>query len=161
LANVYMRRFVFGWKTLGHERRLQARIVNDDADFVSCCRGTADEAMAAMQDMMSELKLTVNEAKARLRRVASSAQDSARWPTDCAPRLGSSIVPNSTSINPFAVPTTITEREAKTIAETWASRGITVSIQSLVPHTRTVPSPLPPPPETTTGRPSSSPTATE
>jgi group II intron reverse transcriptase/maturase len=28
LANVYMRRFVRGWKTLGHERRLQARIVN-------------------------------------------------------------------------------------------------------------------------------------
>jgi group II intron reverse transcriptase/maturase len=28
LSNVYMRRFVLGWKTLGHESRLQARIVN-------------------------------------------------------------------------------------------------------------------------------------
>jgi group II intron reverse transcriptase/maturase len=28
LANLYMRRFVLGWKVLGHERELQARIVN-------------------------------------------------------------------------------------------------------------------------------------
>ena len=28
LSNVYMRRFVRGWKALGHERRLQARVVN-------------------------------------------------------------------------------------------------------------------------------------
>ncbi len=28
LANLYMRRFVLGWKVLGHEQRLRARIVN-------------------------------------------------------------------------------------------------------------------------------------
>ena len=28
LANLYMRRFVLGWKKLGHEQRIQARIVN-------------------------------------------------------------------------------------------------------------------------------------
>jgi retron-type reverse transcriptase len=28
LSNIYMRRFVRGWKTGGHERRLKARIVN-------------------------------------------------------------------------------------------------------------------------------------
>ena len=28
LANLYMRRFVLGWKTLGHEQRFRARIVN-------------------------------------------------------------------------------------------------------------------------------------
>ena len=28
LANLYMRRFVLGWKVKGHERRLEARIVN-------------------------------------------------------------------------------------------------------------------------------------
>jgi hypothetical protein len=33
LANVYMRRFVRGWKTLGHERRLRARIVNYADDW--------------------------------------------------------------------------------------------------------------------------------
>lgn len=75
LANVYMRRFVRGWKTLGHERRLQARIVNYADDFVICFRGTADEAMAAMRAMMSGLRLTVNEAKTRLRRVPEETFD--------------------------------------------------------------------------------------
>jgi RNA-directed DNA polymerase len=65
LANVYMRRFVRGWKTLGHERRLEAYIVNYADDFVICCRGTAAEAMTAMRSMMSKLRLTVNEAKTR------------------------------------------------------------------------------------------------
>ena len=50
-----MRRFVKGWKTGGHERRLKARIDNYADDFVICCRGTADDAMAVMQAMMSKL----------------------------------------------------------------------------------------------------------
>jgi Reverse transcriptase (RNA-dependent DNA polymerase) len=66
LSNIYMRRFVKGWKTGGHERRLEARIVNYADDFVICCRGTADDAMTVMQGMMSKLKLTVNETKTRL-----------------------------------------------------------------------------------------------
>ena len=41
LANLYMRRFVLGWKSQGHERRLDAHIVNYADDFVICCRGTA------------------------------------------------------------------------------------------------------------------------
>jgi group II intron reverse transcriptase/maturase len=66
LANLYMRRFVLGWKQLGHEQRLDAHIVNYAADFVICCKpGRADEAGAAMRDMMSKLKLTVNEKKTR------------------------------------------------------------------------------------------------
>ena len=63
LSNLYMRRFVLGWNTLGHARRLKARIVNYADDFVICCHGTADEAMTAMRDMMQKLKLTVNEQK--------------------------------------------------------------------------------------------------
>jgi group II intron reverse transcriptase/maturase len=66
LANLYMRRFVLGWKTLGHQQRFQARIVNYADDFVICCRGTAEEAMAAMRNMMTRLKLTVNERKTKL-----------------------------------------------------------------------------------------------
>ena len=65
LSNLYMRRFVLGWKMLGHERRLDAHIVNYADDFVICCRGTASEAMTAMRAMMSRLKLTVNETKTR------------------------------------------------------------------------------------------------
>jgi group II intron reverse transcriptase/maturase len=63
LSNLYMRRFVLGWKVLGHERRLAARIVNYADDMVICCRGTAAEAMTAMRAIMRKLKLTVNEAK--------------------------------------------------------------------------------------------------
>jgi hypothetical protein len=73
VANLYMRRFVLGWKLLGHERTLRARIVNYADDFVICCRGTADRAMAAMRDMMSKLKLTVNETKTRLCRVPAES----------------------------------------------------------------------------------------
>jgi RNA-directed DNA polymerase len=75
LANVYMRRFVKGWKTGGHEKRLDARIVNYADDFVICCRGTADEAMNAMRMMMSKLKLTVNEQKTRLCRLPEETFD--------------------------------------------------------------------------------------
>ncbi|HEV3259294.1 MAG TPA: group II intron reverse transcriptase/maturase [Gemmataceae bacterium] len=65
LANLYMRRFILGWKQLGHEERLQAHIVNYADDFVICTRGRADEAMVAMRSMMAKLKLTVNEQKTR------------------------------------------------------------------------------------------------
>jgi RNA-directed DNA polymerase len=65
LANLYMRRFILGWKRLGHEERLQAHIVNYADDFVILTRGHADEAMATMRDMMAKLKLTVNEKKTR------------------------------------------------------------------------------------------------
>jgi len=66
LSNLYMRRFILGWKVLGHERRLDAHIVNYADDFVICCRGSAAEAMTVMRDMMARLKLSVNEAKTRL-----------------------------------------------------------------------------------------------
>jgi RNA-directed DNA polymerase len=69
LANLYMRRFVLGWKSQGHERCLDAHIVNYADDFVICCRGTADQAMTVMRDMMAKLRLTVNETKTRLCRV--------------------------------------------------------------------------------------------
>jgi group II intron reverse transcriptase/maturase len=66
LSNIYMRRFVLGWKTLGHQARLKAFIINYADDFVICCRGTAEEAMTAMRQMMDRLRLTVNEAKTRI-----------------------------------------------------------------------------------------------
>jgi RNA-directed DNA polymerase len=66
LSNLYMRRFILGWKALGHDRRLDAHIVNYADDFVICCRGSADEAMTVMRDMMAKLRLTVHETKTRL-----------------------------------------------------------------------------------------------
>jgi len=75
LANIYMRRFILGWKKLGHERRLDAHLVNYADDFVICCRGTAKQAMAEMRSMMSRLKLTVNEKKTRLCRLPEETFD--------------------------------------------------------------------------------------
>lgn len=75
LSNLYMRRFILGWKQLGHERRLGARIVNYADDFVICCRGTAHKAMAAIQQMMRQLKLTVNDAKTHICSVPKDSFD--------------------------------------------------------------------------------------
>jgi RNA-directed DNA polymerase len=66
LGNLYMRRFVLGWKRCGAEDRLQAKIVSYADDYVICCKGDVDEALALMHRMMRRLKLTVNEAKTRV-----------------------------------------------------------------------------------------------
>jgi group II intron reverse transcriptase/maturase len=66
LSNLYMRRFVLGWKKLGHEKRLAAYIVNYADDLVICCRGRAEEALTTMRNIMTKLKLTVNETKTRV-----------------------------------------------------------------------------------------------
>jgi RNA-directed DNA polymerase len=66
LSNLYMRRFVLGWKKLGHEERWKAYIVNYADDLVICCRVGANQALVAMRAMMSRLKLTVNENKTRV-----------------------------------------------------------------------------------------------
>jgi RNA-directed DNA polymerase len=83
LSNLYMRRFILGWKLLGHEERLRAKIVNYADDFVICCRGTADKAMSVMEDMMERLKLTVNTEKTRQCRLPGETFDfrnrSRRW----------------------------------------------------------------------------------
>ncbi len=75
LANLYMRRFVLGWKVLGHGRRLDARVVAYADDLVICCRGTGEEALATLRSMMQQLKLTVNEVKTRLCRVPDESVD--------------------------------------------------------------------------------------
>ena len=66
LSNLYMRRFVLGWKKLGHEKRWRAYIVNYADDLVICCRTEAQQALVQMRTMMSRLKLTVNETKTRV-----------------------------------------------------------------------------------------------
>src|SRR5216684_606785 len=65
-SNLYMRRFVLGWKKLGHEKRWQAYIVNYADDLVICCRVGAEQALTEMRAMMSKLKLMVNENKTRV-----------------------------------------------------------------------------------------------
>jgi group II intron reverse transcriptase/maturase len=75
LSNLYMRRFVLGWKKSGLEARLRAKIVSYADDYVICCQGDADEAMAGMRRLMERLKLTVNEAKTHIRQMPDERFD--------------------------------------------------------------------------------------
>ena len=75
LSNLYMRRFVLGWKQLGHEKRFKAYIVNYADDLVICCRGSAEDALATMRGIMQKLKLTVNETKTRVCRLPEEKFD--------------------------------------------------------------------------------------
>jgi RNA-directed DNA polymerase len=75
LSNLYMRRFVLGWKKLGHEKRLAAHIVNYADDLVICCQGRAEEALVRMRDIMTRLQLTVNETKTRVCRLPEEKFD--------------------------------------------------------------------------------------
>ena len=76
LANLYMRRFVLGWKKLGLEDSLGTRIVTYADDLVILCRrGKAEEALTRMRELMGRLKLTVNEEKTRICRVPDGEFD--------------------------------------------------------------------------------------
>ncbi len=76
LANLYMRRFVLGWKQRGLEQRLGCRIVTYADDLVICCRrGRAEEALSQMRELMGKLKLEVNEDKTRVCRVPEETFD--------------------------------------------------------------------------------------
>ncbi len=76
LANLYMRRFVLGWKKLGLERSLGTRIVTYADDLVILCRkGKAEEALSRLREIMGKLKLTVNEEKTRICKVPESQFD--------------------------------------------------------------------------------------
>jgi RNA-directed DNA polymerase len=76
LANLYMRRFVLGWKKLGLEQSLGSRIVTYADDLVILCRkGKAEEALARMRELMGKLKLTVNEEKTRICKVPEGEFD--------------------------------------------------------------------------------------
>jgi RNA-directed DNA polymerase len=76
LANIYMRRFVLGWKRHGLEESLGTRIVTYADDLVILCRrGNAEEALTRMREIMGKLKLTVNEDKTRICKISESEFD--------------------------------------------------------------------------------------
>jgi len=76
LANLYMRRFVLGWKKLGLEKSLGTRIVTYADDLVILCRsGKAEMALQRMRELMGRLKLTVNEEKTRICTVPEGSFD--------------------------------------------------------------------------------------
>ena len=75
LANIYMRRFVLGWKMFGLERTLGTRLVTYADDLVILCRrGKGEEALRRLREIMGKLKLTVNRrrrASAKCRKESS------------------------------------------------------------------------------------------
>jgi RNA-directed DNA polymerase len=76
LANLYMRRFVLGWKMLGLEQSLGSRIVTYADDLVIFCRrGKAEDAFRQLREIMGKLKLTVNEEKTRICKVPGGEFD--------------------------------------------------------------------------------------
>jgi group II intron reverse transcriptase/maturase len=76
LANLYMRRFVLGWKKLGRERSLGSRIVTYADDLVILCRkGNAEEALQRLRVITERLKLSVNEEKTRICKVPEEEFD--------------------------------------------------------------------------------------
>ena len=68
-SNIYMRRFIVGWKVLGHARRFAAEIVNYADDFVVCGKAPADMMRGAVEDLMERLRLPINVTKTRSMRV--------------------------------------------------------------------------------------------
>ena len=76
LANIYMRRFVLGWKMLGLERSLGTRLVTYADDLVILCRrGKAEAALQRLREIMGKLKLTVSEEKTRVCKVPEGEFD--------------------------------------------------------------------------------------
>jgi hypothetical protein len=68
-----MRRFVVEWKRRGLLERLGSRIVTYADDLVILCRrGNAEKALQSMREIMTRLKLTVNEEKTRICKVPAS-----------------------------------------------------------------------------------------
>ena len=65
LSNVYMRRFILGWKALGYARRFRAEIVNYADDFCVLGKAPAAAMLAAVRRLAEGLKLPVNERKTR------------------------------------------------------------------------------------------------
>src|SRR3989442_11552845 len=76
LANIYMRRFVLGWKKLGLETSLGTRLVIYADDLVILCRrGNAEAALHHLREIMGKLKLTVNEDKTQICKVPEGEFD--------------------------------------------------------------------------------------
>ena len=69
LSNIYMRRFIMGWKALGYARRFRAEIVSYADDVRVLGKAPAAEMLTAVEALMERLKLTINAEKTRCCRV--------------------------------------------------------------------------------------------
>jgi len=72
-SNLYMRRFVLGWKVLGYARRFRSEIVNYADDLCVLGKAPAADMLAAVERLTAGLKLAVNERKTRCLRCPEEA----------------------------------------------------------------------------------------
>jgi RNA-directed DNA polymerase len=67
LANLYMNRFLKHWRKTGRSQAFRGHVISYADDFVILCRGHAVEALAWAKAVMTQLGLTLNETKTKLR----------------------------------------------------------------------------------------------
>ena len=65
LSNIYLRRFIVGWKRLGYARRFSAVIVNYADDFVILGKASTSDMLVAVEQIMKQLALPLNDEKTR------------------------------------------------------------------------------------------------
>ena len=65
LSNLYMRRFILGWKLLGYAERFGAQIVCYADDFCILGHAAAEDMKMVAQHLMDKLKLQLNSQKTR------------------------------------------------------------------------------------------------
>ena len=71
-SNLYMRRFILGWKVRGYARHFRSEIVNYADDLCVLGKAPAAAMLAAVERLMAGLKLPVNERKTRCLRCAEA-----------------------------------------------------------------------------------------
>ena len=67
LANIYMHRYLRYWQQQGKSEQFRAKVINYADDFVILSHGQAPEALAWTREVMTKLKLTLNETKTCIR----------------------------------------------------------------------------------------------
>ncbi len=72
-SNIYMRRFIVGFKHLGFAQHFRAAIVNYADDFCVLGKAPAAEMLRAVKSIMEALKLPLNEQKTRCLRCPEEA----------------------------------------------------------------------------------------
>ena len=72
-SNLYMRRLILGWKVLGYARHFRSEIVNYADDLCVLGKAPAADMLAAVERLVTGLKLAVNERKTRCLRCPEEA----------------------------------------------------------------------------------------
>lgn len=88
LSNIYMRRFILGWKQLGYAQRFGAQIVNYADDLCILGKTPAAQMLAAFTGIMERLQLPINAQKTRCLRCPDEAVEFLGY------RIGTNYRPN-------------------------------------------------------------------